>query len=135
MLPWETGGSTNSRILDGSVTCDGLSGERGAPGKWRATLLMSCITIRNYNPYRVWRALSLLGVAGGEVTFACGSTVKVVKEASVYLSDEWFYNDIETSLPYVETVTSYDGCHDILMDGNYLVAEVLTTVSHLDAKH
>jgi len=122
MLPWETWGPNNSRILDGSVTCGGLSGER------RATVLTSSrITIRDYNPYRVRRALALLGVAGREVTLACGSTVKVVKEASVYLGGEWFCNDIETSLPYVETVTSYDGCHDILMDGNYLLAEVLTT--------
>ena len=92
---------------------------------------MSRITIRDYNPYRVRRALALLGVAGTEVTLACGSVVKVDKEASVYHGGEYFYNDIETNLPYVETVTSYDGCHDISMDENYLVAEVLTTVSHV----
>jgi len=91
---------------------------------------MSRITIRDYNPYRVRRALALLGGAGSEVTLACGSVVKVVKEASVYRVGECFYNDIETSLPYVETVTSYDGCRNISMDENYLVAEVLTTVSH-----
>jgi len=125
-LPWETWGPTNSRILDHDTLAWGwLSGER------RAMVLMSRVTMHDYNPYRVWRALALLGVAGREVTLACGSVVKVVKEASVYRGGESFCNDIETSLPYVETVTSYDGCRDISMDENYLVAEVLTMVSHI----
>ena len=125
-LPWETWGPTNSRILDrDSLSWSWLSGER------RAEALMSRITMRDYNPYRVRRALALLGVAGREVTLACGSVVKVVKDASVYHGGECFCNDIETSLPYVETVTSYDGCHDISMDENYLVAEVLNSVSHV----
>jgi hypothetical protein len=125
-LPWETWGPTNSRILDhDSLTWGWLSGERCA------MVLMSRITMHDYNPYRVRRALALLGVAGREVTLACGSVVKVVKEASVYRGGECFCNDIETSLPYVETVTSYDGCYDISMDENYLVAEVLTAVSHI----
>lgn len=118
-LPWETWGPTNSRILGYDLhTSDFLYGERSA------IVLMSRITMQDYNPYRVRRALALLGGAGREVTLACGSTVKVVKEASVYRSGECFLNDIETNLPYVETVTSYDGCHDIYMDENYLVAEV-----------
>jgi len=122
MLPWETWGPTNSRILNhGPVTWDWLCGERSA------TVLMPRITMQDYNPYRVHRTLALLGVAGREVTLACGSTVKVVKEASVYRGGECFCNDIETSLPYVETVTSYDGCRAISMDANYLVAEVLNT--------
>jgi hypothetical protein len=126
-LPWETWGPTNSRILDHdpALTWGWLSGERCA------MVLASRITMQDYNPYRVRRALALLGVAGREVTLACGSMVKVVKEASVYRGGECFCNDIETSLPYVETVTSYDGCCDIYMDENYLVAEVLTTVSHV----
>ena len=128
-FPWETWGSTNSRILDhDSLTRGWLSGERCV------MMLTSRITMHDYNPYRVRHALALLGVAGREVTLACGSTVKVVKEASVYRGGEYFCNDIETSLPYVETVTSYDGCHDISMDENYLVAEVLTTVSHVDLR-
>jgi hypothetical protein len=126
MLPWETWGPTNSRILDKvSFTWGGHCGER------RATALMSRVTMRDYNPYRVRRALALLGVAGKEVTLACGSVVKVVKEASVYRGGECFCNGVETSLPYVETVASYDGCLDISMDENYVVAEVLTTVSHV----
>lgn len=126
MLPWETWGPANSRILDLDMHMQGwLSGER------RATVLMRDITMRDYNPYRVRRALALLGVAGRETTLACGSVVKVVKEASVYRGGEIFCNDVETSLPYVETVTSYDGCYDISMDENYLVAEVLTEVSHV----
>jgi hypothetical protein len=124
--PWKAWGPTNSRILDsGSFTCGWLSGER------RATVLMSRITMRDYNPYRVRRALALLGVVGREVTLASGSVIKVVKEASVYRGGGFFRNDIETSLPYVETVTPYDGCHDVSMDENYLLAEVLTTVSHI----
>ena len=126
MLPWDTWGPTNSRIQEkDSFTWGGHSGER------RATVLMSHITMRDYNPYRVRRALALLGVADREVTLACGSVVKVVKEPSVYRGDECFCDNIETSLSYVETVTSYDGCHDVSMDENYLVAEVLTTVSHV----
>ena len=126
MLPWESWGPTNSRILDhGSFTWGGLCGER------RATVLASRITMRDYNPYRVRRALALLGVAGREVTLACGSVVKVVKEPSVYRGGEYFCDDIETILPYVETATSYDGCQDVSMDENHLVAEVLTTVSHV----
>ena len=125
-FPWKTWGPTNSRILDhDSPTRGWLSGERCA------AILTSRITMQDYNPYRVRRALALLGVAGREVKLACGSIVKVVKEASVYRGGECFFNDIETSLPYVETVTSYDGCHDISMDENYLVAEVFTTVSHV----
>jgi len=134
MLPWETWGPANSRILDhGSFTWGGLSGERHATVMRRT----SSITMRDYNPYRVRRALALIGVAGKEVTLACGSTVKVVNEASVYRGGECFYSGIETSLPYVETTTSYDGCASydgcggISMDGNYLVAEVLATVSHV----
>ena len=126
MLPWETWGPANSRILDhGSFTWGGLSGER------HATAMTSRITMRDYNPYRVRRALALIGVAGKEITLACGSTVKVVEEAFLYRGGECFCNGIETSLPYVETTTSYDGCGDITMDGNYLVAEVLATVSHV----
>jgi len=120
-FPWETWGPTNSRILDRNSLWGWLSGERCA------MVLMSRITMRDYNPYRVRRALASLGVAEREVTVACGSVVKVVKEASVYHGGECFCNDIETSLPYVETVISHDGCHDISIDENYLVAEVLTT--------
>jgi hypothetical protein len=125
-VPWEKWGPTNSRILDrDSFTWGGLSGERCA------TVQMSRVMMRDYNPYRVRRALSLLGVAGREVTLACGSVVKVVKEASVYPGGDYFCDDIETSLPYVETVTPYDGCCDVSMDENYLVAEVFTTVSYV----
>lgn len=130
VLPWETWGPTNSRILDhNEFPLSKLSGERRG-----AAAMMSRITMRDYNPYRVHRALALLDGAGMEVTLACGSVVKVVKEPSVYheIRDGKFCNDIETSLPYVETVTSYEGCRDIFMDENYLVVEASTraTVSH-----
>ena len=124
MIPWETWGPTNSRILDnGPSMFGGISGER------RVVVQTPRITMRDFNPYRVRRALALLGGAGREVTLACGSVVKVVKEASVYCGGEYFCSDIETSMPYVETVTSYNGCHDISIDESYLVVEVLTTVS------
>ena len=126
MLSWEAWGPANSRILDhGTSTWGGLSGER------HATAMASRITMRDYNPYRVRRALTLLGGARRKVTPACGSIVKVVNEASVYRGGEFFCNDIETSLPYVETTLSYDGSLEICMDGNYLVVEVLTMVSQV----
>ena len=37
----------------------------------------------------------------------------------------------QTSTNDLQHVTLYDGCHDVSMDENYLVAEVLTTVSHV----
>ena len=40
--------------------------------------------------------------------------VKVVNDTSVYRGGEWFLDDIESSLPYVETVTPYLGCEDYL---------------------
>ena len=120
VLPWETWGPTNSRILDNSSFWPAwLSGDR------RAVALPSHITMRDYNPYRVRRALTLLGGDGREVNLACGSMVKVVKEASVYRGGECFYNDVVTSLPYVETVTPYKGCHGVSMDENYMVVEVV----------
>ncbi len=125
MLPWETWGPANSRILEPGSFFGALAGER------RATVPMSRITIRDFNSYRVRRALALFGVAGREVSLACGSVVKVVKEASVSGAGECFYNDIETSLPYVETVIWYGGCQDVYIDENYLVVDVRTAVSHV----
>lgn len=59
----------------------------------------------DYNPFPVQPALALLGGAGREVMLECGSVVKVVKEPSVHCGGELFRDDIETSLPYVETAT------------------------------
>jgi hypothetical protein len=64
-----------------------------------------------------------------EVKLECGSVVKVVKEMSTYRRGEWFGDDIETSLPYVETVTPYLGREGIFMDEDNLLAEVRTEVS------
>ncbi len=125
VLPWETWGPANSRILEPGPFSGALAGER------RAIVLMSRITIRDFNPYRVRRTLALFGVAGREVLLACGSMVKVVKEASVSSGGECFCNDIETSLPYVETVSWYDGSQEVYMDENYLVVDVRTAVSHV----
>jgi hypothetical protein len=47
-------------------------------------------------------------VRPGGRSLKCGSVVKLVKESSVYRGGQWFYV-IETSLPYVEAVTLYDG--------------------------
>jgi hypothetical protein len=40
--------------------------------------------MRDFNPYRVQRALVLFGGTGREVMSECGNVVKVVKEPSVY---------------------------------------------------
>jgi hypothetical protein len=126
-VPWEQWGPANTRILEhDSLTWGSLVGER------RATVgqvLPTRITMRDYNPFRVRRALALAGEAGREVTLACGSVIKVVKEMSSYRGGEWFCDDIETNLPYVETVTPYHGCEGIFMDEDNLLAEVRTEVS------
>jgi hypothetical protein len=126
-VPWEEWGPANTRILEhDSLTWGSLVGER------RATVgqvLPTRITMRDYNPSRVRRALALAGgEAGREVTLECGSVVKVVKETSVYRGGEWFCDDIESGLPYVETVTPYVGCEGIFMDEDNLLAEVRTKV-------
>jgi hypothetical protein len=124
-IPWNEWGPTNTRIQESdSLTCGSHVGER------RATVLPTRVTIRDYNPYRVGRALALLG--GREVTLECGSVVRVVKEPSVYRGGEWFRNDIETSLPYVETAVPYkeDECEGVFMDEDNLVVEVHTEVSN-----
>ncbi|KAF8488247.1 hypothetical protein F5888DRAFT_1342986 [Russula emetica] len=122
-IPWNEWGPTNTRIQErDSLTCGSYVGERCA------TVLPTRITIRDYNPYRVGRALALLGGAGREVTLESGSVVKVVKEPSVYRGGEWFRDDIETSLPYVETAALYkeDECEGVFMDEDNLVVEVHT---------
>jgi hypothetical protein len=67
--------------------------------------------------------------SGKEVMLECGSVVKVVKEMTSYRGGEWFCDDIETSLPYVETTTPYLGCEGVFMDEDNLLAEVRTEVS------
>jgi len=129
MVPWEEWGPANTRILEhDSLTWGSLVGER------RATVgqvLPTRITMRDYNPFRVRRALALVGEAGREVKLEGGSVVKVVKEKSVYRGGEWFCDDIESSLPYVETATPYHGCEGIFMDEDNLLAEVRTEVGHV----
>lgn len=130
-LAWEKWGPANTRILDlDSLTWGSLVGER------RATVgqvLPTRITIRDYNPFRVRRAVEMLALRGvepgKEVKLECGSVVKVVKEMSSYRGGEWFNDDIETSLPYVETIRPYPGCEGIFMDEENLVTEVRTEVS------
>ena len=129
-LEWEKWGPVNTRILEhDSLTWGSLVGER------RATVgqvLPTRITMRDYNPFRVRRALEMLASRGAEpgqeVKLECGSAVKVVKEMSSYRGGEWFCDDIETSLPYVETITPYPRCEGIFMDEDNLLAEVRTEV-------
>lgn len=133
VLPWESWGPANTRILEhDSLTWGSLVGERRATvGQVTPTR----ITMRDYNPFRVGRAEEMLasrGVANGpgmEDKLECGSVVRVVNETSSYRGGEWFCDDIETSLPYVETVTPYQGCEGIFMDEENLLAEVHTEVS------
>ncbi len=93
--------------------------------------MSSHIVMRDYNPYPVGRALAMFGAAGREVTLACGSLVKVVKETSVYHGGEWFCSNIETSLPYIETITPYNRCGIVFIDEHYMVVETRTEVSYV----
>jgi hypothetical protein len=113
-----------------SRICSSLTGERRVTA---LALQRTRIVMRDYNPYRVQRALALLGGAGREVMLECGSFVKVVKEPSVYCGGEWFRDDIETSLPYVETATPYtdDMCNGVFMDEDNLLVQVRREVSHV----
>jgi len=129
MVPWEEWGPKNTRILEhDSHTWGSLVGERRATvGQTRPTL----ITMRDYNPFRVRRARARArtGGAGNEIMLECGSVMRVVDEISTYRGGEWFVDDIESSLPYVETVTLYQGCEGIFMDEDNLLAEVRSEVS------
>ena len=130
-LEWEKWGPANTRILEHvSLTLGSLVGERRATvGQVSPTR----ITMRDYNPFRVRRAREMVTSRGAgpgkEVKLECGNIVKVVEETSSYRGGEWFCDDIETSLPYVETVTPYPLCEGIFMDEDNLLAEVRTEVS------
>ena len=131
-LKWEKWGPVNTRLLQhDSLTWGALVGEsRATVGQVSPTR----ITMRDYNPFRVRAAVEMLASRGAgpgkEVKLECGSVVKVVKEMSSYPGGEWFRHDIETSLPYVETVTPYPGCQGIFLDeDNNLLADVRTEVS------
>jgi hypothetical protein len=80
--------------------------------------------------FRVRRALKLFGGTKKEVSLECGSVVKVVKEKLVYRGGDCFCDNVETSLPYVETVVPCN-CNEILMDKDNLVV-VRTEVSHVN---
>ena len=106
-IPWENWGPTNTRIRvlhvnSRSRIFSSFTGERRVTAQ---RTRRTHIVMRDYNPFRVQRALMLLGGAGREVMLGCGSVVKVVKEPSVYRAGGCFRDDIETSLPYVETAT------------------------------
>jgi len=126
-VPWGEWGPANTRILDHDRhTWGSLVGERRATvGQVNPTR----ITMRDYNPFRVRRALVRTGGSEKELELECGSVMKVVTETSTYRGGEWFIDDIESSLPYVETVTQYPGCEGIFMDEDNLLAEVRTVVS------
>ncbi|KAF8502715.1 hypothetical protein F5888DRAFT_1114705 [Russula emetica] len=124
-LEWKKWGPINTE--HDSLTWGSLVGER------RATVgqvLPTRITMRDYDPFRVRRALEMLASGragpGKEVKLECGNVVKVVKETSSYRGGEWFCDDIETSLAYVETIMLYLGCEGIFMDEDNLLAEVHT---------
>jgi len=123
-VPWEEWGPANTRVLEhDSYTWGPLVGERRATvGRMRPTR----ITMRDYNPFRVRRALARTGGPEKELKLECGSVIKVITETSTYRGSESFYDDIKSSLPYVETVTEYPGCEGIFMDEDNLLAEVRT---------
>lgn len=122
-VPWEKWGPNKTHILEHDSDIPRLGGSFA--GERHATVLPMCITIRDYNRYRVRRALALLGGAGRAVTLENGSIITVVKEP-VYRGGEWFREDIETNLPYVQTAVPYNWCNEILMDKDNLVVERTT---------
>jgi hypothetical protein len=132
-VPWEEWGPKNTRVLEhDSLTWGALDGERRATvGRLPPTR----ITMHDYNPFRVRRVLARTGGPGNEIELECGSVMKVVAEKSVCRKGEWFVDDIESSLPYVETVTPYTECERVFMDENNLLAEVRTEVSERRATH
>ena len=116
-VPWEKWGPNKTRLLEhNSSLCGGsLAGER------RATVLRTRIATRDYNLFRVQRALKLFGGAEKGVTLENGTVVTVVKGPSISRGGEWFRDDIKTSLPYVDTVAPCEWCNEILMDKDNLV--------------
>jgi hypothetical protein len=127
-VPWEKWGTNKADILEHDSLMGGSHfGER------RAIVLPRCITIRDYNPFRVQRVLKLFGGAEREVTLECGSVVKVVKESLMYRGGEFFCDNIETILSYVKTVVPNNGCDEILMDKDNLVVvqRKISQVSHM----
>ena len=126
-VPWEEWGPPNTRVLEhDSHTWGSLVGERRATVGQVSPLR---ITMRDYNPFRVRRALARTGGDDKELELECGSVMKVVDEKSTFRGGEWFTEDIESNLPYVETVTPYPDCEGIFMDEDNLLAEVRTKVS------
>ena len=126
-VPWEEWGPANTRVLEhDSHTWGSLVGERRATVGQVSPLR---ITMRDYNPFRVRRALARTGGDDEELELECGSVVKVFTKPSTFRGGEWFTEDIESSLPYVETVTPYPDCEGIFMDEDNLLAEVRTKVS------
>ena len=63
----------------------------------------------------------MFGGAEEGATLESGNMIKVVKEPSVYCGGEWFCDDIETSLPYVETTVRHDWCVEVLMGDDHVV--------------
>ena len=126
-VPWEEWGPANTRVLEhDSYSWGSLVGER------RATvgqIIPKLITVRDYNPFRVRLALARTGGPEKELKLECGSVMKVITERSTFRSGEWFCDDIESSLPYVETVTPYPDCEGIFMDEDNLLADVRAEVS------
>jgi hypothetical protein len=132
-LEWKKWGPVNTRILEhNSLKWGSLVGERRVT-VGQGQILPTRITMRDYNPFRVRGALEMLASRGAgpgkEVKLNCGSVVKVVMEKSSYPGGELVRRDIETSLPYVETITPYPGCEGIFMNEEILLAEVRTKVS------
>ena len=120
MVPWEKWGPNKVHILDHDLLM--LSGSLG--GERRVTMKQMFITIRDYNAFRVQRALKLFGGArkARGVRLESGSVVKVIKKPSAYLRmGKWFRDNIETSSPYIETTAPWDWCFRILMDDNLVV--------------
>jgi hypothetical protein len=137
-VPWEKWGPNKAHIQehDSPMFRGSHFGER------RTTVQPGCgITIRDYNPFRVQRALKLFGGAEKEVMLACRSMVKVVKSPDnldikrmVHRGGKLFCDHVETILPYVKTAVPHNWCDEILMDKDNLVL-VRTDMGDVSQNH
>ena len=133
-VPWEEWGPKNTRVRKRWHEREVSFGER------RVTvddMWPTLLTMRDYNPFRVRRARARTGGAGNEIRLNCGSVMRVVDEISTYRDREMFADDVESSLPYVETVTPYEECRSIFMDEDNLLVEVPlgSMVSRVSVRH
>lgn len=113
-VEWAAWGPRATRWFDGDeLTMRWITTTAGQRYVSMAAAELAPIRVRDFNPHAVRRA----GAGGEAVRLPSGNTLRVVTGSSVITSSDLFQDDLESALPYVETVTeaeySYDG---VLMD-------------------